>query len=78
VEDVLKRRLQTQVFERGLAKSIYHSRQLIVHGHIQVGGKKVNAPSYLVLKEEEETIAFAANSPFSMTNQAKQGEIKDE
>jgi small subunit ribosomal protein S4 len=46
-EDVLKRRLQTLVFERGLASTIYQARQYITHGHIQIGGKKVNAPSYM-------------------------------
>ena len=45
VEDILKRRLQTIVFEKGLAKTIYQARQVVVHGHIQVGGKKVDAPS---------------------------------
>ncbi|MFO8018891.1 MAG: 30S ribosomal protein S4 [Promethearchaeia archaeon] len=64
VEDVLKRRLQTLVYEKGLAKTVYQARQFVVHGHVQVGGKKVNSPSYLVKKAEEESIAFAPNSPF--------------
>ena len=65
VDDILKRRLQTLVFERGLAKTIYEARQFIVHGHIQVKGKKINAPSYIVKREEEDMIGFAPNSPFS-------------
>jgi len=65
VEDVLKRRLQSMVFERGLSTSIYHARQLIVHGHISVDNKKINSPSYIVKKDEEEFISFAANSPFA-------------
>ncbi|MFX0042908.1 MAG: 30S ribosomal protein S4 [Candidatus Hodarchaeota archaeon] len=64
VEDVLKRRLQTLVFEKGLASTIYQARQYITHGHIQVGGKKINAPSYLVKRVEEDLIGFAPNSPF--------------
>jgi small subunit ribosomal protein S4 len=64
-EDVLKRRLQTLVFEKGLANTIYQARQLIVHGHIQVVGKKINAPSYLVKRAEEDLIGFAPNSPLS-------------
>ncbi|MFX1322981.1 MAG: 30S ribosomal protein S4 [Promethearchaeota archaeon] len=67
VEDVLKRRLQTLVYEKGLASTIYQARQVIVHGHIQVGGKKINAPSYLVKRAEEDLIGFAPNSPFSET-----------
>jgi small subunit ribosomal protein S4 len=65
VEDVLKRRLQTLVFDKGLANTIYQARQLIVHGHIQVKGKKINAPSYLVKRDEVDFIGFAANSPLS-------------
>lgn len=65
VEDILKRRLQTLVFEKGLANTVYQARQYIVHGHIAVGGKKVSSPSYLVKKEEEDSISFALTSPFA-------------
>merc|ERR1719206_231878 len=34
VEDFLERRLQTQVFKLGLAKSIHHARVLIRQRHI--------------------------------------------
>ncbi len=64
VDDILNRRLQTLVYKKGLANSVYHARQLIVHGHISVGGKKVDSPSHLVLKEEEESIQFVESSPF--------------
>ncbi len=64
VEDVLKRRLQTLVYEKGLASTIYQARQYIVHGHVQVGNKKINAPSYLVKKDEEDLITYAPSSPF--------------
>ena len=63
VEDILKRRLQTMVFEKGLAKTIYQARQFVVHGHIQVGGKKINAPSYIVKRAEEDMIGYVAKSP---------------
>jgi small subunit ribosomal protein S4 len=65
VEDLLKRRLQTLVYEKGLASTIYQARQFITHGHIQVKAKKINAPSYIVKREEEEFIMFAPNSPLS-------------
>jgi len=65
VEDLLRRRLQTLVFEKGYAKSIYQARQFVVHGHIQVRGKKINAPSYIVKKEEEDMIGYAPSSPLS-------------
>lgn len=41
IEDFLERRLQTQVFKSGLAKSIHHARVLIRQRHIRY----VNIPS---------------------------------
>ena len=68
MEGVLERRLQTLVFRRGLAKSVYQARQLITHGHIAVEGKRVSSPSYLVLREEEAKLAYAPTSPLSDPN----------
>jgi len=56
VRDILERRLQTIVFRLGLAKTIYHARQLITHRHVSVGDRVVSAPSYLVKRGEEEKI----------------------
>ncbi|NPA22229.1 MAG: 30S ribosomal protein S4 [Candidatus Micrarchaeota archaeon] len=58
VEDVLKRRLQTLVYEKGLAKTIKQARQLIVHGFIAVKGRRVTSPGMLVRKEEENEISY--------------------
>jgi small subunit ribosomal protein S4 len=65
LEDILGRRLQTLVFQRGLSQSIQQARQLIAHGHISIEGRKVSSPSYLVLKDEEETIAYSPKSPLT-------------
>lgn len=68
LEDVLERRLQTLVFRKSLAKSIYQARQLITHGHIAIEGKRISSPSYLVLRDEEPTITYAPTSPLSAPN----------
>ena len=65
LEDILGRRLQTLVFQRGLAKSIQQSRQLITHGHIAIEGRRVSSPSYLVLKDEETKITYTLKSPLT-------------
>jgi len=65
LEDILGRRLQTLVFQRGLAQSIQQARQLIAHGHISIDGRKVSSPSYLVLKDEEEKLAYSPKSPLT-------------
>lgn len=64
VSDVLERRLQTLVYRKGLAKSIHQARQLIVHGHIAIGGRRVTSPGYLVSREEENLIGFYPISPY--------------
>jgi small subunit ribosomal protein S4 len=70
VEDILRRRLQSLVFEKGFAKTIYQARQFVVHGHIQVRGKKINAPSYIVKKEEEDMIGYTPSSPLSTVKES--------
>jgi small subunit ribosomal protein S4 len=53
VDDILKRRLQTLVFEKGLTKTVYEARQ------------RINSPSYIVKLDEENLIRYAPSSPFT-------------
>lgn len=62
VEDLLKRRLQTVVYEMGLAKTIHQARQMIVHRHITVNGRIVTSPSYIVKRDD--VIAVHPRSPY--------------
>ncbi|MBO1765092.1 30S ribosomal protein S4, partial [Escherichia coli] len=63
-EDFLERRLQTQVFKLGLAKSIHHARVLIKQGHIRVRKQVVNVPSFIVRLDSQKHIDFSLKSPF--------------
>jgi small subunit ribosomal protein S4 len=45
---LLECRLDNVVYRLGFASSLSQARQLVRHGHIQVNGKVVNVPSYLV------------------------------
>lgn len=45
---LLETRLDNVVYRAGLARTRRHARQLVVHGHFLVNGKKVNVPSYRV------------------------------
>jgi small subunit ribosomal protein S4 len=56
IEDILERRLQTLVMKRSNLKSPYQARQIVVHGHVSIGNRKINLPGYLVKKEEEPQI----------------------
>ncbi|KAB5590095.1 40S ribosomal protein S9 [Ceratobasidium theobromae] len=64
IEDFLERRLQTQVFKSGLAKSIHHARVLIRQRHIRVGKQLVNVPSFVVRLDSQKHIDFALTSPY--------------
>lgn len=55
-EDYLKRRLQTVVFKKGLAKTVKEARQLITHKKILIDGKAVSIPSFIVSVEMEKKI----------------------
>lgn len=63
VEHLLERRLQTIVFKKGLARSVYHARQLVVHGHIAIGSRRVTSPGYLVPRSEENLITLVSKIP---------------
>ncbi len=63
-EHFLERRLQTIVYRKGLAQSIHHARQLIVHGHIAIGGRRIRSPGYLVKRDEEDLVDYAPTSPY--------------
>jgi small subunit ribosomal protein S4 len=68
LRDIMNRRLQTLVLKKRMARSIKHARQLIVHEHVTVGGKKITSPSYLVLLSEEGSISFAPDSSYMQSN----------
>lgn len=50
---LLERRLDNVVYKLGFAVTRRESRQLVRHGHFQVGGRKVNIPSFLVRPGEQ-------------------------
>ena len=45
---LLERRLDNVIFRLGLGVTRAEARQLVLHGHFTVNGKRVNIPSYLV------------------------------
>lgn len=47
--NLMERRLDAVVVTAGFALSIPQARQLVVHGHFRVNGKRVNVPSYSVM-----------------------------
>lgn len=53
---LIERRLDNVVYRMGMAESHKEARQIVLHGHIEVNGKKVNIPSYIVKQGDVVTI----------------------
>ena len=53
---LLERRLDNVVFRLDFAESRAQARQLVRHGHIKVGGRKVSIPSFQV--KEDDTVEW--------------------
>lgn len=64
-EDIMSRRLQSIVFDKGLASTINQSRQMIIHGHIFINGHRVTVPGYIVTRAEEASVEYNPASPFT-------------
>lgn len=81
-EDLMKRRLQTIILSKNMAHSIKQARQFIKHGHILIGDRIVDMPSYMVSSVEESQISFSPSSPFTAADhpelivQKKQEKLK--
>jgi small subunit ribosomal protein S4 len=81
----LERRLQTIVFRKGLARTIFQARQLITHGHVSIDNRRVTIPGYIVQKTEEPTVIYSPESAVAnpvhavrvgLTVVAKQPEVR--
>jgi small subunit ribosomal protein S4 len=63
IEDLLERRLQTIVMRKTGTSSPYQARQVVSHGHVSIGNRKVNIPGYIVKAEEEHQIMIHIEVP---------------
>lgn len=87
---ILERRLDNVVYRLSLAPTRAAARQLVVHGHVQVNGNKVDRPSYVVDVDDtitlskkavkipavEESIANDSFVPKWLVKQAAAGQVK--
>jgi small subunit ribosomal protein S4 len=53
---LLERRLDNVIYRLGFAPTRTAARQLVNHGHVKIGGRKVDIPSYTVTEGEEISI----------------------
>ncbi len=60
----LERRLDSVIYRMGFGTSRAQARQVVRHGHIQVNGRKVNIPSFLVKPGDEVAVRESSrNNP---------------
>jgi small subunit ribosomal protein S4 len=60
----LERRLDSVIYRMGFGASRSQARQIVRHGHIQVNGRKVNIPSFIVKPGEEISVRESSkNNP---------------
>lgn len=71
-----ERRLDNTVYRLKLATSRLQARQIIVHGHVLVNGKKVTMPSYLVCVNDEISLAPAVQSKTTFVEQVVDKRLK--
>lgn len=64
----LERRLDNMTYRLGFASTLRQARQLVVHGHILVNGKKVDIPSFRV----------TIGDTLSLTEKSKKNEMFSE
>ena len=77
--DLLARRLQTIVSNKLGFKTPYQARQAVIHGHIMVGDRKIDIPSYTVTVDEEDSVHFTPESKIpEMLEKSKAEEPKVE
>ena len=65
INDLLSRRLQSVIMRKFFFKTPYQARQAISHGHVIIGDRIVNIPSYIVKVDEEDNVKLTPESIFN-------------
>jgi small subunit ribosomal protein S4 len=76
-EDLLQRRFEWIVFQRGLAPTTNGARQWITHGHLSIGDHRVTRPGYLVPSAEEPMIAYSPTSPLANEDHSVRAALRE-
>lgn len=72
---MLECRLDNVVYRLGFANSIRQARQMVVHGHILVNGKKVDIPSFAVQVGDEVTLREKSRTNVMFKENFKNGAL---
>jgi small subunit ribosomal protein S4 len=64
----LERRLDNVIFRLNYAVTRKEARQIVLHNHVYVNGKKVNIPSFLVKKDDKITLKLKEKQKKGVTD----------
>jgi len=78
LESLFERRLQTMVFQKGLANTPKQARQFVLHKHVFIGDRIVSVPSYNVCVGEEDQIRLNEDVKVSKGARRKEEGVKKE
>ena len=65
---LLEMRLDNLIFRLGMAPTVVAARQLVVHGHILINGRKITVPNYQCSSKDEISISGKKNSQQLITS----------
>ena len=65
ITDLLSRRLQSFVMKKFNFQTPYQARQAVTHGHVMIGSKIVDIPSYVVKITDENIVKLTPESKFN-------------
>ena len=74
---MLECRLDNVVYRLGFANSIRQARQMVVHGHILVNGKKVDIPSFAVQVGDEVSLREKSRTNVMFKENFESGALKE-
>jgi small subunit ribosomal protein S4 len=63
LNELLERRLDNAIRRAAFSRTIWQARQMVVHGHIQVNGGKVDRPSYQLRTGDVITVREKSKKP---------------
>jgi small subunit ribosomal protein S4 len=69
---LLERRLDNVIYRLRFAASRSQARQIVLHGHVLVNGKKVTIPSFLVKPEDEISIKESSRNMLLIKDSLKE------
>lgn len=71
----LETRLDAMVMRSGLARTVQQARQMVVHGHIQVNGSKVDRPSFRMTPGDVVTVREKSRTTKLFRTSAEGGNV---